>query len=231
MFQFTRCALHDTRYTPPPLAQSRLIAYNYSSMSPLRLKSRARALVIVAHPDDETIWMGGTILEHPEIDWTIFSVCRLSDNDRRPKFRRVCRYYGARSIMADFDDEGRLGVDESIAQIAALIRSRLKGHKFDYVFTHGANGDYGHARHIGVHRAVKSLAEEGYFDARSVFYFSYQKNGKKSPSMAPHKEAKFKFELKKDIYQEKRRIVAEMHGYPYEGIDVNLCTEVEAFTK
>ena len=198
-------------------------------MERFKLKAGARALVIVAHPDDETIWMGGTILTHPEIDWTIFSVCRLSDDDRRPKFRRVCRYYGARSIMADFEDEGGMGVEESVGRIMALIKNKLKGQRFDYIFTHGDNGDYGHIRHIGVNRAVKELASRGYFEAASVFYFSYQKNGRNSPSMVPRPDTRFRLPLKNDIYREKRRIVAEMHGYPYEGIDVDLCTSVEAF--
>ena len=37
------------------------------------------ALVIVAHPDDETIWMGGTILKNKNWKWTILSLCRASD--------------------------------------------------------------------------------------------------------------------------------------------------------
>ena len=44
------------------------------------------AAVIVAHPDDETLWTGGAILMHPEINWTVITLCRLSDPDRSPKF-------------------------------------------------------------------------------------------------------------------------------------------------
>ena len=200
-------------------------------MDKLELRSGSSALIIVAHPDDETIWMGGTILMHPDVNWTIFSLCRLSDDDRRPKFRRVCRRYGARSVMADLEDEGIMGVRESVDKIAQLIKQRLSGQHFDYIFTHGKNGDYGHKRHIGVHRAVKKLVHENYFAEQSVFYFSYKKNGKKSPSMEPTDEADYFLHLNKEIYQEKRRIVAEIHGYPLDGIDVNLCTKVEAFVQ
>ena len=38
--------------------------------------------VIVAHPDDETLWAGGTILSHPSWQWFIVCLCRGSDKDR-----------------------------------------------------------------------------------------------------------------------------------------------------
>lgn len=63
------------------------------------------AACIVAHPDDETLWAGGTILMHPAIKWTIISLCRKSDPDRAPKFFRVVKEYNAVGIMGGLDDE------------------------------------------------------------------------------------------------------------------------------
>ena len=62
------------------------------------------ALCIVAHPDDETIWMGGTIMKN-NYNWTIICLCRKNDLDRSPKFKKVCDYYKAKSIISDLDDE------------------------------------------------------------------------------------------------------------------------------
>ncbi len=65
---------------------------------------RLRAAVVVAHPDDETLWCGGYILNHPEFHWRIVTLCRASDPDRAPKFRRVLQRLGAEGEMADLDD-------------------------------------------------------------------------------------------------------------------------------
>ena len=55
-----------------------------------------RVAVVVAHPDDETLWTGGLLLSHPE--WSIFivSLCRGKDTDPTASF---CTGY----IMGEFD--------------------------------------------------------------------------------------------------------------------------------
>ena len=62
------------------------------------------AAVIVAHPDDETLWAGGTILTHPGINWVILTLCRKSDPDRAPRFFKAIEQFGAKGLMADLDD-------------------------------------------------------------------------------------------------------------------------------
>ena len=77
------------------------------------------ALVIVAHPDDETIWMGGFILKNSKWAWTIISLCRKNDRDRMPKFLDVCKFYKANAIISDLDDEELkpLPINETIEKI------------------------------------------------------------------------------------------------------------------
>ncbi len=196
----------------------------------LNLRPHARALVVVAHPDDETIWLGGTILSNPRIAWTIFSLCRASDADRAPKFRRVCGRYGARAIITNLEDEDRLSIEESAAAAEKLIRGKIKNLNFDYVFTHGQNGEYGHPKHIAVHLAVKALLNKKKMLPKAVFYFNYKKAGKgKRPSMEAKKNSNIIVPLSASIFKEKKRIQAEMHGYAPDGIDVGLCTNPEAF--
>ncbi len=199
-------------------------------MKTLKLKNGSTALALVAHPDDETIWMGGTIMKSKQIIWTIFSLCRFRDSDREPKFRRVCEYYGVKSIMTDLDDEDKLSIDETIPVIKRLISEKIGKQKFDYIFTHGANGDYGHPRHIGVHKAVKELIKSKKLRANNAFYFNYEKvRTKKAPTMAMKKNSEYQLKLTDKEYNEKRRIVAKMYGYSFDGIDVSLSPNPEAF--
>lgn len=60
--------------------------------------------VIVAHPDDETLWAGGTILNHTKWKCFIITVCRESDADRAPKFYRALKIYHSVGAMGDLDD-------------------------------------------------------------------------------------------------------------------------------
>ncbi len=60
--------------------------------------------VIVAHPDDETLWAGGTILSHPSWQCFIVCLCRGSDNDRAPRFYNALKDLKSEGIMGDLDD-------------------------------------------------------------------------------------------------------------------------------
>ena len=199
-------------------------------MKKLELQSGKRALVIVAHPDDETIWMGGTIRKHSDVRWTIFSLCRASDADRAPKFRRVCRLYGAKAIITDLEDEDELSVEQTIPIIKKLIIKKAGSREFDYIFTHGANGEYGHPRHIGAHLAVKELVSDKILKSKQVYFFNYEKAKEgKRPSMTAKKDSDYILNLSKSIFNTKKRLQAEIHGYEWNGIDNSLCTNPEAF--
>ncbi|MEK6819212.1 MAG: PIG-L family deacetylase [Nanoarchaeota archaeon] len=192
-----------------------------------------KAVCIVAHPDDETIWMGGMILRNENWNWTIFSLCRGNDKDRAPKFKKVCDIYKAKSIITNLDDEILKPLKEN--EIKKLIQENLK-EDYDYIFTHGKNGEYGHIRHMEIHQTIKSLSKENFFKKAKINYFSY-KSGKEK---APHdkilsipiadKKAEILIVLNQEEYQTKRKIIEETYGFKHPIFETLSCGKMEAFS-
>jgi LmbE family N-acetylglucosaminyl deacetylase len=199
-------------------------------MGRIKDKLGLTALVIVAHPDDETIWMGGTIAKYRNIDWTLFSLCRASDKDRHPKFLKVCSIYKAKCIMTDAEDEDKLDLKSSVRQIKKNINTKLKNLKFDFIFTHGKNGEYGHLKHRAVNMAVNELIKEKKIQPAAVFYFNYKKiNRKPFSKIKIADDSDIIIKLTKKEFEKKVFIQSEIHGYPRNGIDVSYCLNQEAF--
>jgi len=199
-------------------------------MKALELKKGSKALVVIAHPDDETIWMGGTIISNSAADWTIYSLSRASDADRAPKFRRVCVHYGARPIIGDLADDGSLKLNESVPVIMRLIRKQIKSAEFDYVFTHGDNGEYGHVLHKGTHSAVKRLFRAKKLAAGNLVFFHYQNSSRSIYSrLKPRNSPDVIFKLNKKTFLAKLNVMSEIYGFAPQGIDAGYCTNPEAF--
>jgi LmbE family N-acetylglucosaminyl deacetylase len=65
---------------------------------------KKNVVIIVAHPDDETLWAGGTILSHPHWSCFVVCLCRSDDKDRAPKFYKALEIMRAEGIMGNLDD-------------------------------------------------------------------------------------------------------------------------------
>lgn len=187
------------------------------------------ALVIVAHPDDETIWMGGTILSYPNIQWTIFSLCRGDDPDRAPKFKKVCEKYGAIPIMSNLEDEWIMGLEESIPEIENRI-IHLAHKNYDYIFTHNKNGEYGHVRHVGAHEAVINLVKNKILRARELYFFSYKKSADEKFA-EPNPAAEYEKQLPKDIFYSKIELIHSWYGFNIKSFEYQSSHQKETFEK
>jgi LmbE family N-acetylglucosaminyl deacetylase len=192
-----------------------------------------KVLVVVAHPDDETIWMGGTIIRNNAWDWTISSLCRGEDPDRSPKFRRVCALYGAQAIINNLEDDALepLEMDE----LTKTIKKDLPSLSYDYIFTHGENGEYGHIRHRETHQAVKKMVESGELKCKKLYFFSYHLGTDtvpKTPGLnvaIPNKNSDKILLLKMDEFKRKKEIIQKEYGFEAESFETLSCNKEETF--
>lgn len=197
--------------------------------------AQKKALCIVAHPDDETIWMGGTILNNREWEWTILSLCRGNDSDRAPKFRKVCEEYGAIPIISDLDDEVLKPI--SSTQVTKKIMDNLPEKHYDYIFTHGENGEYGHIRHREIHRAVRRLITKKQLSCEKLYSFSYEPGEQVAPHdpglkiPVPKSSADLVVSLNKNQFNRKVGMITKIYGFRHPIFETLSCSKKESFVE
>lgn len=125
-----------------------------------------KALVVVAHPDDETIFLGGYILKNPEWDWTVVAVTHSLESPRGAEFQRACERLNAKPKML-----GMIDIYESVLDLDLISKAlkEIARDSFDMVFTHNNVGEYGHPHHIAVHKAVKQVFKKPYLFGYNSF--------------------------------------------------------------
>ncbi|MHC4153214.1 MAG: PIG-L deacetylase family protein [Planctomycetota bacterium] len=194
----------------------------------LRILEGRSCAVIVAHPDDETLWAGGTILMHPEAKWTIITLCRKDDKDRALKFYRALKEYGATGLMGDLDDGPEQEPLES-NRIQDKILSLLPSDSFDLIITHSCEGEYTrHLRHEETARAVLELWKKGKIWTTELWSFAYEDNeGKYLPQ--PIQDAHLFVELPQEIWQEKKKIITGIYGFGEDSFEAMTTPKQEAF--
>jgi LmbE family N-acetylglucosaminyl deacetylase len=184
--------------------------------------------IVVAHPDDETLWAGGTILMHPDSRWTVVTLTRKSDPDRAARFHKALQRLNARGVMGDLDD-GPEQKPLRVGDVEDAIMDLLPSERFDLVLTHGPWGEYTrHRRHEEVSKAVMALRENGKLQAGEIWMFAYDdKGGKRLPK--PLIDADVYVRLPQSVWEEKYRIITEVYGLAPDSFEAKATPKDEAF--
>ena len=184
--------------------------------------------VIVAHPDDETLWAGGTILSHPMWNCFIVSLCRGNDPDRAPRFYEALKILKSQGIMGDLDDgPNQLPLD--IKEVEQTIISLLPQKHFDLIISHNPSGEYTrHIRHEEVGEAIINLWNSDKITTSEIRLFAYE-DGQKEYFPKAVKNAAIYRPLTKRTWQRKYSIITKTYGFEKESWEAKTTPVAEAF--
>ncbi|HEY4324439.1 MAG TPA: PIG-L family deacetylase [Mucilaginibacter sp.] len=185
-------------------------------------------VIITAHPDDETLWAGGTILYHPSWICFIICLCRKSDPDRAPKFEKALKVLNADGIMGDVDDGpdqiplGEEDVENAILQL-------MPRWNFDLVITHSINGEYTrHRRHEEIGKAVINIWKKGHLTTKELWAFAYEDNHHAYYPVVME-DAPIYLPLPHDIWEKKYDIITSVYGFEKDSWEAQTTPKEEAF--
>jgi LmbE family N-acetylglucosaminyl deacetylase len=184
--------------------------------------------IIVAHPDDETLWTGGNILSHPSWKCFIVCLCRASDKDRAPRFYNAIKILKSEGVMGNIDDgPDQKPLDEKVVESA--IMKLLPYKHFDLVISHGPLGEYTrHIRHEETGKAVIKLWHAGKISTDELRTFAYE-DGNKKYYPKPVENATIYKALTKQVWLKKYSIITETYGFKKNSWEAETTPRVESF--
>ena len=193
----------------------------------MKMKSKTVA-IIVAHPDDETLWAGGTILNH--LSWECFIVClsRGRDQDRAPRFHKALKILKSGGIMGDLDDgPDQKPMDKN--EVEHAILELLPPKHFDLIISHNPSGEYTrHIRHEEVSKAVITLWHAGKISTNELWTFAYE-DGNKEYYPKPVENATIFQNLTKRIWLRKYSIITSTYGFENNSWEAETTPRAESF--
>lgn len=181
----------------------------------------AHKLMIVAHPDDETIWGGMHLLEEPG---NYFVLCLTNGYNvkRTNEFYSVMAEYGSKGLILNYPDYFNRQKDDWSGVYGAIEKdiSRVVDFKhWDFVVTHNPAGEYGHIHHQMTNKIVTKVNGKDRLQYFGRYYWRVP------PTVMPgisQEHLQKKYEIM-DLYQTQRGALNNLrHMAPYENwVDAN----------
>jgi LmbE family N-acetylglucosaminyl deacetylase len=196
----------------------------------LEMESKAykTVAIIVAHPDDEILWAGGTLLNNPQWKCFIISLCRKNDENRSLKFHKVLKIINAQGVMGNLDDEPEQK-PLNIFEVEQKVLELLPKKHFDLIITHSPFGEYTkHLRHEEIGKAVILLWNKGKIATNQLWAFAYDDGNKKYYPKAIE-NAFYLEKLQKETWIKKYNLITKIYGFKKSSWEAKTTPIVEAF--
>ena len=194
----------------------------------MKSKAYKTVAIIVAHPDDEILWTGGIILNNPQWNYFIISLCRKNDENRSSNFYKLLKILNAQGIMGNLDDEPEQKPLNTL-EVEQKILDLLPKKHFDLIITHSPFGEYTkHLRHEEVGKAVIMLWNKDKIATNKLWVFAYEDGNKKYFPKAIENTPYFET-LKKEIWIKKYNLITETYGFEKNSWEAKTTPKAEAF--
>jgi len=119
------------------------------------------AIVVIAHPDDETIFCAGTMLRYPDWQWEVVCLTHTAGDTRGRELACAMESFQALgvNVVAYHTLDGRDAMEELTSEEERAWGERLGACNLraDVAFTHNPTGEYGHPQHVLVNRITHEL--------------------------------------------------------------------------
>ncbi len=124
-------------------------------------------LMIVAHPDDETIWGGARLLQD---DYLVVCITCGNKKRRAKEFKKVMEISNNQYIMLGYPDKVK-GVrsdwKDHYSDISNDLKKIITYKNWNLIVTHNPNGEYGHDHHKMTNKIVTDI----YNKKDNLYYF------------------------------------------------------------
>ena len=119
-------------------------------------------LMIVAHPDDETLWGGGHLQEG---NWLVVCLTNQSYTLRKNEFKSAMNMLGQKGIILDYPDLQKNIDGKNVKNLWGNVKTGMEKDlnlvinykQWDQIVTHNPMGEYGHIHHIMTNNEVTSV--------------------------------------------------------------------------
>lgn len=118
-------------------------------------KPDEKAILFVAHPDDDTLFFHTFIKEHKPYVVLLTTGWSLR---RYPCFKKVMKYYGVKYRAYNLESR-----DKRVELLEKYVNEMLTLLKPQICASHNAEGEYGHEMHVNVHNVVRKLVNCKFF--------------------------------------------------------------------
>ncbi|MDH6366006.1 MULTISPECIES: PIG-L family deacetylase [unclassified Breznakia] len=138
------------------------------------------SLMIVAHPDDESLFAGEEIRSHP---YFILCITNGDNPTRRAEFMQMLKKTNNNGIILSYPDKvnnRRSDWYYEKESIRKTLSFYTKIYDWKKIVTHNPQGEYGHQHHIMTSNIVKNITQQQNIKEK-LYCFSYFKKEQNPP--------------------------------------------------